>query len=223
MARGLRLEERLAAAAEIGDAAEVKRLIADGADVNWRDDEGATALILACRNRAIGCIKLLLDANADPNITDVTYCTTPLVESCKNGETPSALLLLECGADPSMPGQIWLPWNTMAPKEYAPIEFAVQKCNHTIVDALLAAGANLPSQKFVETLLISKIRSAEENASMYVKLVKLLKIDLPLARQAALDSRTSIGCVAASMLEAELLEEHAYRHSTNRASVDTSM
>lgn len=215
MSRGLRPEERLAAAAEIGDAATVQRLIASGVDVNWLDEDGDSALLIACRNNSRESIPLLLDANADPDITDVKYRTTPLVESCQNSDTKSALLLLQRGANPNMPGGRW--------PAHKPIEIAAHKCNHVLFDALLAAGATLPSLHFVETLLTSTIKSAAEKAGMYVKLMELLKVDLSISRKAALDSGNKTGRIAAAMLEALLLEKHAYRYSTNRASVDTNM
>lgn len=53
------------------NAAEIlKHLIANGADVNFRDSEQQTALHYAASCGHVECIRILLDANADPSIKD---------------------------------------------------------------------------------------------------------------------------------------------------------
>jgi uncharacterized protein len=61
----------LHAAAAKGDAAEVRRLAATGADLNARDGHGRTPLMVAAHRRHIDAAKALIDAKADLNLLDV--------------------------------------------------------------------------------------------------------------------------------------------------------
>jgi ankyrin repeat protein len=57
----------LLAAAAAGQAAEVARLIAAGADIEARDSQGRTALLLAVAGNHVAMAKALLAAGASPN------------------------------------------------------------------------------------------------------------------------------------------------------------
>jgi uncharacterized protein len=61
----------LHAAAAKGDAAEIKRLVAAGADLNARDGHGRTPLMVAAHRKRIDAAKALIDAKADLNLLDV--------------------------------------------------------------------------------------------------------------------------------------------------------
>ncbi|XP_072208325.1 ankyrin repeat domain-containing protein 40-like [Excalfactoria chinensis] len=63
------LQERLREAAALGDAEEVRRLLAAGADVNSRNEiDGWTCLHWACKRSHAPVVALLLDAGADRRI-----------------------------------------------------------------------------------------------------------------------------------------------------------
>lgn len=64
------LERRLLKAAQLGYVNEVKRALAEGADVNARHTLGWTALHVAAINGRLGAVKVLLEAGADPNLGD---------------------------------------------------------------------------------------------------------------------------------------------------------
>src|SRR5262245_46973751 len=49
------------------DAQAIRKLLADGADVNGRDDEGNTPLILASFYASPECVQLLIEKGADVN------------------------------------------------------------------------------------------------------------------------------------------------------------
>src|SRR5438045_1270422 len=87
-------------AASNGDIKEMKRLIADGADINSKNDDGNTALMSAVINVKcpIDIIKTLIDAGADVNAQD-EYGMTALIYSVKVHCMESVQLLLSSGAD----------------------------------------------------------------------------------------------------------------------------
>ena len=60
----------LIAAAEAGDAAQVKRLLASGVSVNARDARGRTALLAATHANRVEAARLLIEAGSDVNAQD---------------------------------------------------------------------------------------------------------------------------------------------------------
>lgn len=57
-------------AAQLGQAEAISLLIASGANVNAMDGMGRPALMYAVMNMHTGCVVQLLEAGADPNVTD---------------------------------------------------------------------------------------------------------------------------------------------------------
>ena len=57
-------------AADNGDVAEVRRLLAAGADVNCKTNRAETALHLAARRGHVDIVRLLLDHGADIDAQD---------------------------------------------------------------------------------------------------------------------------------------------------------
>lgn len=92
----------LMAAADLGDAAEVSRLIAAGEDVNikCRDGLQETALMLACRNRDRGyeAAKLLIQAGADVNARFRGDSYPALMLAVRGHSLKCVKLLIENGA-----------------------------------------------------------------------------------------------------------------------------
>ncbi len=73
-------------------------------DINARNEEGATPLIIAIKDNNIESVKSLLENNADPNMTD-SAGTPPLMYVMKSSvDFPDEIfmLLLEHGADPTI-------------------------------------------------------------------------------------------------------------------------
>jgi ankyrin repeat protein len=80
----------------------VRKLLDDGVDVNWKDEDGWTALMWAGGGWGhIEVVKLLLDNGAQVNIQDNNGWTALMVASF-NGNSECARLLLEKGADMSI-------------------------------------------------------------------------------------------------------------------------
>ena len=95
----------LADAAERQDAAAIRALLEQKADVNAPQADGMTALHWAAYHDDVEAVKLLLAAGADAKAAN-RYGVTPLSLACTNGNTAIVELLLEAGADPNatLPG-----------------------------------------------------------------------------------------------------------------------
>ena len=73
----------------------VKTMIQAGADVNWKDKEGFTALTRATEFGAIDCMETLIEAGAEIN----SGSPTPLMAAAQNGHMECVELLIQEGAD----------------------------------------------------------------------------------------------------------------------------
>lgn len=91
----------LAQAAADGRTAEVRALLASGADVNGTD--GITALAWAARAGYVETMRVLLEHGADLERPSGTNGWTPLVHAIHKGQNPAALALLEAGAQAQGP------------------------------------------------------------------------------------------------------------------------
>jgi len=93
--------EKLIEAVRNDDRSAVARLIADGAAVNTREPDGGTALSWAAMRSNLDIAELLLQAGADPNLTN-EMGIGPLSLSIANGSQAMADVLLRKGADPNL-------------------------------------------------------------------------------------------------------------------------
>ena len=81
----------------------IEPLVARGADVNFRDAEGNTALMSVLEwNPRPQIVLRLLEAGGDPNIPNALG-NTPFRESLRNGLSTLSLLLLAFGGNRTMP------------------------------------------------------------------------------------------------------------------------
>lgn len=97
------MSNELMDAAHAGDLERVKRLLAEGADVNAADESGWTALMKACYNpeqkRGFAEVaRALIDAGADIE-APIGYGVRPLMLAAGYGETAVVEVLLQAGAD----------------------------------------------------------------------------------------------------------------------------
>ena len=88
-------------AARNGNIELVRLCLAVGEYVNFRDENGTTALYNATLVGYIEIVRLLLDNGADPNIRD-RGGDTPLTIAVSHGDTEMVQLLLNKGADPNI-------------------------------------------------------------------------------------------------------------------------
>lgn len=82
-------DKKFLKAALRGDIAAMEQLLAQGADINTRNDQGETALRIAAVNNDVPVARFLLDKGADPNMADI-YGRSPLSRAA--GEGYNALL-----------------------------------------------------------------------------------------------------------------------------------
>ena len=91
-------EAALIAAAGAGDSALVARLLREGADIDARDVDGATALLAATRSNRVAAARLLIRAGADVNAADKLMDSAYLLAGAR-GHTEILKLTLGAGAD----------------------------------------------------------------------------------------------------------------------------
>ena len=91
-------EYPLLAAAEGGDEHKVHFLLESSVDVNGRDPNGWSALIMAAKEGHVGLVQTLLDARAVVNPPDCSH--TALRGAALSGHVDCVRLLLAAAADP---------------------------------------------------------------------------------------------------------------------------
>ena len=128
-----KLADALIAATENNNAAEVQRLIADGADVNAQDYDGMTALMAAAWANSVDIAKLLLAAGADMNAKDYDLGRTALMYAAQANSTDVAKLLLAAGADIEAKGN----------SGGTALMWAAQRNSIDVARLLIAAGADV--------------------------------------------------------------------------------
>lgn len=105
MANGLKKEAlcdaSLLSAAHAGDERKLRSALKDGASVSALSKTGWTALMIAALNGRDGCVRILLEAGADPNWSGGDPRHEPLLQAAKGGHLQCARSLLEAGADPN--------------------------------------------------------------------------------------------------------------------------
>jgi hypothetical protein len=97
-AQGAGRDAELIRAAESGDAAAVKRLLAQGADVRARDAQGRTALLAATYGNRVAAAQALIAAGADVNAQDEIRNSAFLLAGAR-GYLEIVRLTLAAGAD----------------------------------------------------------------------------------------------------------------------------
>jgi ankyrin repeat protein len=127
---------RLADAVEERDAAGVRALIEQGADVNLPQTDGMTALHWAVRLDDVELAKALVRAGADVKATN-RYGVTPLSLASTNGNAAMVELLLDAGADP----------NTALPGGETALMTAARTGKIGAVKALLSRGADVNAKE----------------------------------------------------------------------------
>ena len=137
-------------AIEAGDLVRVKRLIAEGADVNTKGRLDWTVLFEAVSAGRIDIAELLIDKGADVNASG-EQLFTPLYYAIWNNDKDMVSLLINKGADV----------NFKVKEDYTPIYHAVFENNLDIVKLLVENGA-----KFDEKVLVDKMTALHYAAQL---------------------------------------------------------
>jgi ankyrin repeat protein len=85
-------------ATRLGDLAQVRWLLEQGADINAKDEHGQTALMNAAHAGQTDLVRLLIEYGADLNIT-AKYNLSALMLSLLGRHPEVAQMLIEAGAD----------------------------------------------------------------------------------------------------------------------------
>lgn len=85
----------------IGDVSEMRKFIENGGDVDIRDSDKNTLLVIASCYGNFDIVKILLEKGADPNVQNVDG-TTPLATSSRLERDEIVKELLINGADPNV-------------------------------------------------------------------------------------------------------------------------
>ena len=153
---GWRGQTALMWAAAEGHAEVVAPLVAAGADVNTRSDEGFTPLAFAVRAGHADTVEALVQAGADVDLA-LPDGTSPLHLAVINAQYDVALQLLEHGADPATAEPGWTPlhqliWTRRPNRHYNnPAAFPTGTVTDLeLVRALVAHGADVDARQTAE-------------------------------------------------------------------------
>jgi hypothetical protein len=124
-----------------GNVAEVRQMLAQGADPNAPEGvNNWTPLLHAVHKNQVGSVAALLDGHADPN--RAANGETPLMMAAGYGYTPIVRLLLARGADPrirDLDGETAVDWAIVGMTDLD--RFTFFSCADDSVRALLAGNA----------------------------------------------------------------------------------
>jgi ankyrin repeat protein len=152
-------------AAEDGDNRLVQELLDSGADINFRDRNGNTALMMASAWGYTKMGRLLLEKGADYNNRDIDG-STPLMIAAYERDTEMVQLLLDKGADP----------NIRDNDGSTPLMIAAYEGNTEMVQLLLDKGADPTIMDYYgHTAFRSAVENQNRVYSPSADIVELLK------------------------------------------------
>jgi hypothetical protein len=126
------IDNKLIESIKNNDVKDVEKLIKEGADLEQRDDEKNTPLILSLENDTNDIVKLLIESGADISKINLRS-ESPLHIAAKNNDTELINLLIDKGAD----------INEVSFGKDTPLLMAVKLNNIDAVQALVERGANV--------------------------------------------------------------------------------
>jgi quinoprotein dehydrogenase-associated probable ABC transporter substrate-binding protein len=190
LAEGADITQELSNAVIGNDLDRVKFLVGKGADVNKVDDQGATPLTSAARQRHPEMIELLIAQGADVNLPN-SDGTTPLVAAVLRDHVPSIKVLLAKGADLEKPG----------PEGYRPLAVAIAEDKYEVAKTLMEAGADVKSAAGPENLtplMVAAGQSAPAEGAVFLP-TSTRPIDIAqglIERGADVNAKSSTGVTA---------------------------
>ncbi|MCY4029483.1 MAG: ankyrin repeat domain-containing protein [Acidobacteria bacterium] len=169
----------LADAARRGDAEAVRALLADGADADAPQSDGATALHWAAYRDDAEMVAALIRAGADVRRAN-RYGVTPLALAARNGAAEIITQLVAAGADPNDPRQAVRAGET-------PLMLAARSGKVAAVETLAGAGADVDAQETWNRQSALMWAAAEGHAPVVESL---------LGRGADIEARSGSGATA---------------------------
>jgi uncharacterized protein len=159
-ALGLTADQSLAMSVAVGDTANARRALTDGASLKTRTALGMPVLHLAAETCNSSLVRILIARGADPN-SQTDHGWTPLaVVALTTGDRAMICTLLEAGADPNGGDSSVIPL------------VAASESNHgDAVDLLLKAGAD-PNRCAIDGR--SSLIAAIENPDISERLIRRL-------------------------------------------------
>jgi ankyrin repeat protein len=165
---------------------EMKRLLADGVDVNGIAAYcGGTALHTAAGLGLIRSVELLIGAGADLSRTD-RMDLTPLMSACSLGKVKGsrvALRLIEAGADVRY---------VRAADEMTALKFAVHTCPAEVIQALIDHGAEVDGPPGTDQTVLMLAARSDNVEALKVLIENGADVSLPCGLPWA-DGRTAEG------------------------------
>ena len=160
LAEGADLTQELSNAVVANDLDRVKFLVGKGADVNKIDNQGATPLTSAARQRHEDMVKQLIELGALVDLTNKDG-TTPLVAALGRDHVPTIKVLIENGADIDKAG----------PGGYPPLALAIGENKYEVAKTLMEAGADGKSPagpSELTPLMIAAAQSAPAEGAIFL-------------------------------------------------------
>ena len=155
------LGEWLLEAAEEGNELKIKELMLVNVPINYANEKGATALILAAQNGHLGVVKILLAHGANVNARATgSMNQSALSTAADKGHDEIVQLLLDHGAAVDLP----------IANGATPLLIAAENDRLNIVQNLLKHGANVNAQVRLENIS-ALMQAAEFGHSSIVKLL----------------------------------------------------
>jgi ankyrin repeat protein len=166
------LNDKLYEATRVGNLAEVKSLLDQGADVNAKFRYGATALFKAAERGHTEVVKLLLERGADVSVKDTFYGATAMTWALDNERVDIVGLLLE--KDASSAGEV--------------LTAGVRGGSPELVRMALAKGGVKPAT--LTAALVAATEGDKKNAEIAEMLKKAGAVPPPVIDLATLESYT---------------------------------
>jgi hypothetical protein len=146
-------------AAACDDVAEVRRLVAAGANVEQRDAHGVTPLQLAAGYGQADVVTALVQLGADKEIKNA-FGETPLHQAAAKGHVEVVRALMEAGAHVG----------AQMPDGATPLHIAAERGHVEVVTALIELGANIGAlDGSRETPLQASIRNGQHQVAQVLR------------------------------------------------------